>query len=228
MVVYIWFDKDRPFYVGKGLPGRELQRGRGRNRACSSKRLTSENNGHFSVEVVATGLTNDEACFLEKKLISTLGTVSSGGPLLNFTLGGDGGDTWSLLPEEVKKERLAKRKESLHKYRDKLVEAGKRGGKIAAEINKAKAQGPWNEDWISKGREASKAWRESHKKQHSAFSKKGAAKIWENPNQKEVNAKVCSSIGKLNKGSRWITNGQVNKKLKPGQTMPESFYFGRA
>ena len=131
MVVYIWLNKEEPFYVGKGLPGRELQKRR--NKACSSKRLVSESKGDFSIEVIATGLTSLEACSLEKELISTIGTVKSGGPLLNFIEGGDGGDTWTLLPEDVKRERLARRKKILHTFRDKLVEAGKKGGKIAAE-----------------------------------------------------------------------------------------------
>ena len=225
MVVYIWLNKEEPFYVGKGLPGRELQKRR--NKACSSKRLVSESKGDFSIEVIATGLTSLEACSLEKELISTIGTGKSGGPLLNFTEGGDGGDTWTLLPEDVKRERLARRKKILHTFRDKLVEAGKKGGKIAAEINKAKSQGPWDEDWAIRGREAAKSWRENNREKHVNFSKKGAKALWNIPGQKEINAKACSKTGKANRGSRWITNGTINKKLRPGQTMPESFYFGR-
>lgn len=75
------------FYVGKGLPGREKDL-RGRNRFWLN---TVNKYGGFDYVLFMSGLSNDEACIVEKKLISHYGRrVFDGGQLVNLTLGGEG------------------------------------------------------------------------------------------------------------------------------------------
>ena len=98
-VVYAWLDDLVPFYIGKGLPERPHQE-RSRNPHTLAKRKSSLTKGTFSVVILLTHLTNEQACSWEKKLISEIGIEN----LTNFTEGGDGGNTQSRWSTERKEE----------------------------------------------------------------------------------------------------------------------------
>jgi hypothetical protein len=98
-VVYAWVDDLTPFYIGKGLPNRPYE-SKSRNPHTLAKKKSSLTKGTFSVIILLTHLTNDQACSWEKKLISEIGLES----LTNFTEGGDGGNTQSGWSTERKEE----------------------------------------------------------------------------------------------------------------------------
>jgi hypothetical protein len=66
-IVYIHIrpDTNEPFYVGKGVPGREI-RLCGRNQHW--KNVVNKNNGKFKVEILFEGLTEDEALLKEREI----------------------------------------------------------------------------------------------------------------------------------------------------------------
>ena len=86
------------FYVGKGYqkrPGEhltEVRAGRGRNRyKANIIRHLDATLGYIPTIVLATGLTDAEACAMEILLIAAIGRKDKGlGPLVNMTDGGDG------------------------------------------------------------------------------------------------------------------------------------------
>jgi hypothetical protein len=93
--VYVWYDKKVPFYVGIG--GDSRVKSKRRNKWATGRRKDSEARGDFSQEVIFSGLRS--SCeVIERHLIASWKSVSQGGILFNFTEGGDGGDTFSLLP----------------------------------------------------------------------------------------------------------------------------------
>jgi hypothetical protein len=74
-------DTGSVFYVGKGTRWRENET---RHRNQHWQRIVNKY-GRI-VKIVASGLTNEEACLLEKKLISEIGREN----LVNYTDGGEG------------------------------------------------------------------------------------------------------------------------------------------
>jgi|TARA_B110000977_G_C10819151_1_gene393463 hypothetical protein len=73
------------FYIGKGK-GKRFSSEKGRNDYWN--RIVRKDGG-FTVEILKEGLSNDEACELEIKLISDIGLSN----LSNLAEGGQGGDT---------------------------------------------------------------------------------------------------------------------------------------
>lgn len=142
----MWFDGQTPFYVGIGDEHR-LKR-RERNKWATTRRKEAESRGTFKQEIVFKG--PRQSCIeTEKFLISQYKSVRDGGCLFNFTEGGDGGDTFSLLPPE--------KQENVRNGAKKVAEAHaksngrKNGSKLF--INKKGLFDPNNKEAILKGRQ---------------------------------------------------------------------------
>lgn len=223
--LYVWFDNNEPFYVGIG--GENRLKSKKRNKPATSKRRKSESKGAFKQEVImsASRKTCEE---MEKFLIKSYGTITNGGVLLNFTEGGDGGDTFSFQTPERKKEIVEK---ILSKVVTEVrIECGKKGGPISAEINKQRGNGPWDPNWVEKGRLAAKQFLEENPDFLPEIGIKGAKSSWCGESgqlHREVNAASCRETGKKNKGSRWVNDGLIEKKIRPGEKLPDGFEFGR-
>jgi len=82
------------FYVGKGNRWRENSKA-GRNKHWHH---TVAKHG-LIVEIVARDLTNEEACNMERKLISNYGIDN----LVNYTLGGEGSEGYKHTQEAIQK-----------------------------------------------------------------------------------------------------------------------------
>jgi hypothetical protein len=97
--VYIWFDKEVPFYVGIG--GVKRLKSRHRNKWATSRRKESEKRNDFIQEVVFSG--DRRTCEeIETFLITVWGSVVNGGILFNFTSGGDGmKNTYNIPPDSL-------------------------------------------------------------------------------------------------------------------------------
>lgn len=211
--VYIWYEKYRPFYVGIGNDSRT--KCSKRNKWATNRRKQAELTGMFKQEIVLSG-SRKNCEEVEKLLIFTYGSVSEGGLLFNFTLGGDGGDTFTFQTDEKKKEILSKRKENTDPSASS--QGGKIGGARAAVTNKEKGNGPWNSEWLKKGTEASLKSRESSPDLWSDIGKKGALSSWtgeKGVKHREINAAACSKTGQKNKGRFWITNELNNSFWRP-------------
>jgi hypothetical protein len=224
--VYVWYDNNRPFYVGIG--GDNRLKSTKRNRRATSRRKRAEDAGAFRQEVVLTA-SRQNCCEVEKLLIKTYGSVSNGGLLFNFTSGGDGGDTFSAQTLERKEEIIRKIRES----QDPEVrrKCGQLGGPISARINKERGNGPWDPEWVQKGLDALAKFQKENPEHCKIAGTKGATSSWEGEageKHREANAKACSETGKKNKGRRWITNGKYNSYWRPELgSVPEGWAFGR-
>ena len=116
-------DRDECFYVGKGT-GRRAYQSRSRNmhhRAITAKLLRE---GHaWEVRFVATNLTDEEACNIEKDRISFWKSLNI--DLANITAGGTGGNT-----------RTSKTLTEEHKRKISEAHKGKPKGKMSLEARK--------------------------------------------------------------------------------------------
>jgi hypothetical protein len=90
-------DKNIPFYVGMGSVKRS--KCRYHNKQAEGRRRKAEINQTFRIEYVFVG-SRSSCSDIETLLISSYGSVISGGILYNFTPGGDGGVNSSMLPED--------------------------------------------------------------------------------------------------------------------------------
>ena len=128
--VYIWYEGNRPFYVGMGNSRR--LKNRQRNPHATIRRKKAEQAGIFRQEVVLSG--SRKSCEeTEKFLISFYGSVTEGGLLFNFSAGGEGGDTFTFQSEERKREITKKRKQKLKDGQFKTM--GKAGGTRTKELH---------------------------------------------------------------------------------------------
>ena len=223
--VYIWYDKHQPFYVGIG--GESRLKSPRRNKWATLRRKKAEALGTFKQEVVLTG-SRKNCGEVEKLLIRTYGSVSKGGLLFNFTDGGDGGDTFSAQTPERKEEIVNKIREGQDPEVRKRC--GQLGGPISAQINKERGNGPWDPEWVQKGRDASAKFREENPDHWEIAGAKGPTSSWEGDagdRHREINAATCSETGKKNKGRIHINNGIEEKTIPGNQPLPEGFTKGR-
>ncbi len=148
--VYVYLDKSKPgqfyysgldlcflfepFYIGKGTRYRDTRHLLFCNNHKSGTNpfydKLKNKNTQPAIERIVTNISDDEAKEFEIFAINKIGRKLLGmGPLMNMTDGGTGGDTFSLLSEEKKKERLQKCSESM---------MGKNKGKKCSEEQKEK------------------------------------------------------------------------------------------
>jgi hypothetical protein len=95
--VYLWMDRNTPFYVGIG--SKKRSKCRSHNKQAEGRRLKSEASKSFRIDYLHTG-SRLSCADLESFLICHYGSVVNGGLLFNFTPGGDGGVDSNLLPKE--------------------------------------------------------------------------------------------------------------------------------
>lgn len=89
---YIWIDlkKNKPVYVGKGLPGRPFIHKRAKSRLGNLLRKREIEGNECSL-IKIDAATDSDACEMEMLLIAMIGREDLGlGPLFNLTDGGDG------------------------------------------------------------------------------------------------------------------------------------------
>lgn len=143
-VVYGWFDDSECFYVGIGNKDRPYSK-KNRNRFCINKRNKAEKNNSFNIQIFATGLSLDQACELECKLIKQYGRRDLGtGCLTNLTDGGEG-TTGHRHTEEYK------RRHSINQKGKTLSDQHKR--KIS-KANKGKRRSPESKKRMSESAKA--------------------------------------------------------------------------
>ena len=99
-----------PFYIGKGKDNRiyahlknELKDYRSKFNKYKTSKIFKILNNELKpiVAIVKSGMTESEAFYLEKNLISLIGRKNSGGPLTNLTDGGEG-SAGRILSDETK------------------------------------------------------------------------------------------------------------------------------
>jgi hypothetical protein len=115
-------DTGEIFYIGRGVPGRANVYGRNPH----WENIVTKHG--YSVEVVASGLTVEEANAMEIVLIDKIGRRDlKTGPLVNKTAGGEGMVGWVPSDETRAKLAAAKRGKKLSdETRAKLAEANRR------------------------------------------------------------------------------------------------------
>ena len=112
-VVYEHLRDSVVFYVGMGKPGREKDKKNGRSHFHRGVWNLSEDEGSFECRIVFRG-TRKECEEEEKRRIKLYGKrCDDTGTLVNFTDGGDGGDTWTNNPryDEMVEQKRHKAKE---------------------------------------------------------------------------------------------------------------------
>ena len=101
--VYVIFRMDgTPCYVGKGQRDRYQVHYRRSNNA-HLKRLSAAAGGRLPVVIVRDGLTDEEALATEIAFIAAIGRDIHGGPLVNFTDGGEGAAGYQHTEENKKR-----------------------------------------------------------------------------------------------------------------------------
>lgn len=89
-VVYGWYAKGIPFYIGIGTAKRPYKM-TSRNRHCLNKRAKAERGYCFEIRILHCNLSKKQACEIENSLISLYGRLDLGtGILTNMTDGGEG------------------------------------------------------------------------------------------------------------------------------------------
>lgn len=114
-------DDDSIFYIGKGSKNRAWSK---HNRNHYWHNITST--VKYIVEIIFYNLSEEKSLEIEKELIKSIN------PVANFTKGGDGGDTFSLLPKD-------RRSELIDKARKRAQEENS-GVKVAAKLRKGKTK----------------------------------------------------------------------------------------
>ena len=125
-VVYLWCERNTPFYVGKGDIDRPYS-WKNRNKRIVNKRRCCEKNGTFNIFIVSSGLSNEYACSLERSIIR------NNPQLYNYTFGGDGGDTFTKLSEEQKIRKRKLLSNAALKRKEELTEIGKKFGRYVVD-----------------------------------------------------------------------------------------------
>lgn len=109
--VYIYFRLDgSPVYVGRGT-GARYKTHMKPSKDTHLGRLIKKSGGELPVVIIASGLTLEKSCEMEKAFIKALGREIDGGPLINLSLGGDAGSIGVVHGEEFRKKRSIRAKE---------------------------------------------------------------------------------------------------------------------
>jgi hypothetical protein len=227
--VYIYFDPrtDEPFYVGKGKGNRGLEHlsmSRTRSNKAVVGRIRQLKELDLEPVIRHETFKNEKQAFMAEKLyIYVFGRKDLGtGCLFNLTYGGEGasGRKYSPSPETIEKARaISKELWKLPEYRQKQVVA-----------HKDKHPSP---ETLEKMSLAQKRIGNRPPVGTSQSNKKGA--VTRRNSGVPFFTKPHSWLGKERhdmKGNGWaalpwITDGQVSKKLKTGETLPDGWRYGR-
>jgi len=130
--VYVYFRPNGiPCYVGKGRGSRWVKHKNGECCNIHLKRIIKKAGGDLPRVKIRTGLSNEHAVEIECALIAAIGRQKDGGPLVNFSKGGDG--VPGHRPSEATREKLR----AAHRNRD--PEASRiRGCKISEKLKDQK------------------------------------------------------------------------------------------
>lgn len=138
--VYVVFRLDgEPCYVGKGKRGRWKQHIT-KSHNSHLQRIFAKAGGDLPIVKVREGLTDADACETEIALIAAIGRVKNGGPLVNFTDGGEGSSGLVQSKETVAK-RVAKLRGKKHS-----PESYARAGRAVSVALKGRSGAKWSEE----------------------------------------------------------------------------------
>ena len=132
-VVYEHLRDSVVFYVGMGKPGREKDKKNSRSHFHLGVWNLSEDEGSFECRIVFRG-TRKECEEEEKRRIKLYGKrCDDTGTLVNFTDGGDGGDTWTNNPryDEMVEQKRHKAKEL---WNDPIYRENHKRGMLNADL----------------------------------------------------------------------------------------------
>lgn len=119
---HIRLDTNEVFYIGIGKENKRAFDKRSRNKHWHH----IANKVGYSVDIVAEGITWEEALNLEKQLIKTIGRKDLGlGPLVNMTEGGEG-TLGRIMSEVTKQKRCGKKLSEETRQRISNAQKGKK------------------------------------------------------------------------------------------------------
>ncbi len=144
------------FYVGIGKGNRAYNKWAGRNKFWNNY----VNKHGFEVELIAEGLTRNQALKIEEKLIAHMGRrqIDEGGILVNRSTGGDGGGSYTHTEEfkqKLSKERMGKKRKPHSDEAKKKISKAQQGKLIT--WNKPVLQYDKNGNFIREWKSAKQA-----------------------------------------------------------------------
>lgn len=190
---------DGLIYIGRQIGNKPNYLGSGKLLLEHIKKFGKEN---FTKEILIECSTNSKLRVWEKYFIKIL---KSQDPKIGLNIK-PGGEYSGTLGKEVS-----------IKTRKKLSKSG-RGKKHTPEQNLAqsiRSMGAGNNMY-------QKYWPEERKRERTERITGEGNPFFNHHHSKETR----KIISKVNKGSKWITNGKSNKFLKPGKPIPKGFWFG--
>jgi hypothetical protein len=217
--VYMYFDKDAPIYVGKGINGRcndhltiAIKTKRNTRFLNKIRKLLAENSPP-TIKIIEQNLTEKEAFDLEKFLISQYGRLDLGlGSLLNLTNGGDG-SSGHASPKKGKTFEEYFGKERSSEIREKIRQkALKRSDQIAIVNKRVHTGKKISQEQIEKTRAKNIGRKRSDEtKRKISESTRGKSKTL---SDEQIQAKSQRSKN-LMQGTLIVNDGSTNKRIKP-------------
>lgn len=188
--VYVVFRLDgSPCYVGKGCKRRWLQHQNESHNPILA-RIIAKSVQPLPVVKIRTGLTNDEACVIERAFIAAVGRLRNGGTLVNLTDGGEGAHGRVLSAESRAKIGKGGETRKGRKYgnyspeRCAAVSAGRKGQKPSPEwraaVSKTKKGKPKSPEWRQAIAKAQKEAWERRKQDAAAMTE------WKTKNSEQL------------------------------------------
>lgn len=218
--IYGWYRDlacTQPFYIGKGLKGRE-NHWRDRLRYMTNLRLLKAvievlaEHGAVPVTILHSDLTNAEACEIERQLIKEIGRQPTG-PLANITKGGNGGNDPEAHSRRTKGRKAPNKGVPMSdEQRQKLKEAWARRREfrlaILDQVNKGKRGKPAH----NKGKRMSDAQRQKlreawannptarHTEESNAKRSETSRQTYQDP---ELRARIGTAVKKALSDPQW-------------------------
>jgi hypothetical protein len=182
--VYLYFRLDgTPCYVGKGKGARWLHRGKwGRNKhflnLCAQAKAIGKD---LPGVKIAENITDSDALELEKILISAIGRVANGGPLVNLTDGGDGASGYRYTAAQREAHGARRRGRKHHPEWRAAISAAMKGRKLSSEhraaLSASKRGLKIEFGWWSTEEGRAKQRANNHGRGHKIHSEETKAKI---------------------------------------------------
>jgi hypothetical protein len=223
--VYVLFGWDGvPYYVGKG------------------RRRRLNNHPDVPKAKIREGLTNAEALKIERLLIFALGRRPDG-LLINKNYGGTGTLDWTIEQREAMRKRMLGRRHALgNRHTPEVIELIGAASLGRSYPNRKKIK--WSRP-MSDQQRAAMSKREKGRKRPAEVVAKIKAGLTGRPVSKATREKISiantgkvhseATIAKLQKvsgahtrGKSWITNGVLERRIKPSDLMPDGWQIGRA